>query len=108
MGLKFWGFPAGFALWFLWTAPVGARGVAGRDGGGNRSPGPFWLMRGRARAWAPCSSTVLGRVPKRTPGHTPKRTLKRSQLGTQRSYEGLALHGKSSIPKLTGVKVPNQ
>merc|ERR1712110_786458 len=37
----------------------------------------------------------------------PIPTFKRSQLGSQRSYEGLAEHGKSSIPKLTGVKVPD-
>ena len=37
----------------------------------------------------------------------PIATFKRSQLGTTRSYEGLAEHGKRYIPKLAGRRVPN-
>ena len=37
----------------------------------------------------------------------PIATFKRSQLGTTRSYEGLAEHGKRYIPKLAGKRVPD-
>ena len=53
--------------------------------------------------------TVLKHVPGRVPGHRAQAlyTFKRSQLGTTRSYEGLAEHGKRYIPKLAGRRVPD-
>ena len=51
---------------------------------------------------------VLKRTPERTPEHGAQaHTFKMSQLGTTRSYEGLAEHGKRYIPKLAGKRVPD-
>ena len=48
-------------------------------------------------------------MPERTLEHGAQAlyTFKRSQLGTTRSYEGLAEHGKRYIPKLAQERVPN-